>query len=239
MTADQLMQLKGKIPQIEEKIGYTFQKKDLLIAAFTHRSYVNEAKDKVLIHNERLEFLGDSVLGLVLSEYLYQRLPDQPEGRLSQLRSALVDAPSCAQYLLKLELGDSILLGKGEKMSMGQGKISIQANAFEALVAALYLDGGFFVASTFLTSHFGEIFELTIEKPPVNYKAQLQDFSQKQFQKPPVYQVVEEGGPEHAKVFHVRVLLDGEESGRGDGHSKKEAEQKAAFEALTKIGACK
>lgn len=193
-------------------------------------------KGKVLMHNERLEFLGDSVLGVVISEYLYQRLPDQPEGHLSQLRSTIVNATSCAQYFLKLDLGDLILLGRGEKMSAKQGKASIYANAFEALIASLYLDGGLDVVKSFLIAHFKDFFEEVIEKPPINYKAQLQDYSQRQFQKPPVYQVIEEGGPEHAKIFLVEVFLGEREMGRGKGHSKKEAEQNAALDALSKMG---
>lgn len=221
---------------VEEKLSYIFANKDLLVLAFTHRSYVNESKGVVIQHNERLEFLGDSVLGLVIADYLYHRLPGHPEGQLSQLRSRLVDASSCASYLQKLELSESILLGKGERMGEGHAKASIQADVFEALIAAIYLDGGSQVVKSFLLCHFESEIEKVIGSPPRNYKAELQDYSQKNFQRAPVYKVIEEGGPDHAKVFHVLVSVNEEELGIGMGASKKEAEQRAAFAALSKMG---
>ena len=186
-------------------------------------------------HNERLEFLGDSVLGLALADYLYRRLPASPEGQLSQLRSRLVDASSCARFLQKLDLADFILLGKGEKLSAAVVKSSILADVFEALVGALYLDGGIASVRSFLFAHFEADFEEAIGSPSRNYKAELQDYSQKRFQKPPAYRVVEEGGPDHAKVFHVVVSIGERDLGKGSGSSKKEAEQHAACDALGRI----
>lgn len=227
--------LMQNLSQIEENIGYVFENKNLLILAFVHRSFVNENKDLVSEHNERLEFLGDSVLGLVISEYLFRRLPNRPEGDLSHLRSRLVDASSCANYLLKLKLGLYILLGRGEKMGEGRAKTSILSDVFEALVGAIYLDGGLSVSKSFLLSHFEEEIEGAIGSPPRNFKAELQDYSQRKFQKPPEYKIVREMGPDHAKVFHVMVFLNDAQAGIGIGSTKKEAEQQAALEALSSL----
>jgi ribonuclease-3 len=229
-----LENLKAQIESIEEKLGYVFENKDLLVQSLIHRSFINEYRGGPLQHNERLEFLGDSVLGLVLADYLYHRLPGHPEGQLSQLRSRLVDANSCANYLQKLSLAEHILLGKGERLGDGRTKTSILADVFEALLGAVYLDAGLATSRSFLLCHYETEFELVIGSPPRNYKAELQDFSQKQFQKTPVYKVVDETGPDHAKIFHVMVWVDEKEAGIGMGASKKEAEQRAAFEALSK-----
>ena len=199
---------KLNLTSIEEKLGYVFENKDVLTLAFVHRSFVNESKGTIVQHNERLEFLGDSVLGLVMADYLYHRLPGHPEGQLSQLRSRLVDAASCASYLQKLGLSEWILLGKGERMSEGHAKASIQADVFEALIAAVYLDGGAQIVKSFLLCHFEDDIEKVIGSPPRNYKAELQDYSQKKFQKAPVYKIVDETGPDHAKVFHVLVSVN-------------------------------
>jgi ribonuclease-3 len=229
-----LEELQKHLATIEERLSYVFEKKDLLVLSLIHRSFVNEHRDIAGQHNERLEFLGDSVLGLVMADYLYHRLPSYPEGQLSQLRSKLVDANSCAQYLQKLGLGEYILLGRGEKMSEGRAKISIQADVFEALLGAIYLDGGLSITKSFFFCHFEQEIEAVIGSPPRNYKAELQDFSQKKFQKTPTYKVVEESGPDHAKNFHVMVFVDEKEAGIGMGVTKKEAEQRAAFDALSK-----
>lgn len=233
---DLLNELKKNLSTIEESLGYIFENKELLLLSFTHRSFANESKGFISHHNERLEFLGDSVLGLAIADYLYHRLPSHPEGPLSQLRSRLVDAASCAHYLQKLGLGRYILLGRGERMSEGSVKGSILADTFEALVAALYLDGGMGVAKSFLLCQFEQELEHVIGSPPRNYKAELQDYSQKCFQSAPVYKVIDEVGPDHAKVFHVIVFVNDKEAGLGLGASKKEAEQIAAFKALSKIG---
>ncbi len=229
-----LEKLRAQLSAIEQKLGYTFENKEFLIQAFIHRSFINEYREAPLQHNERLEFLGDSVLGLIIADYLYHRLPAYPEGQLSQLRSKLVDANSCAEYLLKLAISSFILLGRGESMASGKGKPSILADVFEALLGSIYLDGGLGTAKSFLIYHFEAEFEAAIGSPPRNYKAELQDLSQKLFQKVPVYKVIEESGPDHAKQFHVMVILDEKEAGIGIGSSKKEAEQRAAFDALSK-----
>lgn len=227
--------LKEKLHLIEEKIHVIFENRDLLLLAFVHRSFVNEHRDLIDQHNERLEFLGDSVLGLAMADYLYRRLPSYQEGLLSQLRSRLVDAASCARYLQKLDLADFILLGKGERLSEGKTKSSILADVFEALVGALYLDAGLGAVRSFIAAHFDAEIEDAIGSPSRNYKAELQDYSQKRFQKPPTYRVIEEAGPDHAKVFHVVVSIGERDLGKGAGSSKKEAEQNAAGDALGKL----
>lgn len=231
-----LEQIQAKLDEIEEKIGHSFENQELLILSLTHRSYVNEHKELGGNHNERLEFLGDSVLGLVIAEYLYHRLPAHPEGLLSQLRSRLVDAAACAQYFQKLQLAEYLLLGRGEALSEGRTKVSILADAFEALLGAIYLDGGFGVAKSFLLFHFETEIETILDSPTRNYKAEIQDYAQKKFQKTPVYKIVQETGPDHAKIFHVIVMIDDREVGVGTGSTKKEAEQRAAFDALSKRG---
>lgn len=229
--------LQSSLPAIEEKLGVAFENPDLLTLAFVHRSYVNEHRGQIDQHNERLEFLGDSVLGLCLADYLFRRLPSYSEGALSQLRSRLVDAAACAKFIQKLQLADYILLGKGEHLSEGRTKGSILADCFEAIIGAMYLDGGISAVRSFIVFHFEKEIEEAIAAPPRNYKAELQDYSQKKFQKPPLYRVAGESGPDHAKIFHVIVSLDNQDMGSGTAPSKKEAEQRAAFEAIGKIKA--
>lgn len=227
--------LKKQIDSIEEKLSLVFENKELLVTALVHRSYINEHRDAKLQHNERLEFLGDSVLGLIVAEYLFHRLPEYPEGHLSQLRSRIVDANTCATFLQKLGVHEFILLGRGEALR-GRTKLSILADAFEALLGAIFLDQGFNVTKSFVLVHFETDFEATIDAPTHNYKAELQDFSQRHFQKIPVYKVLEETGPQHAKTFRVHVFVNDIEAGSGIGYSKKEAEQRAALDALSKKG---
>ena len=230
-----LESVQKNLPLIEERIGYVFDNKELLILSLVHRSYVNEHKDEILNHNERLEFLGDSVLGLIMSDFLYHRLPDLPEGSLSQFRSSLVDANACASSIQKVGIQEFILLGRGEARREGDPKVSILADAFEALIGAIYLDGGLDSAKVFITSHFTQEIETVIESPSRNYKAELQDYSQKKYKVAPQYNVVQETGPDHAKTFHVMVYVNEKEMGLGVGDSKKQAEQKAALEALSKV----
>lgn len=232
---DSLFELQKRLAEIEEKIHYTFVNKELLILAFVHRSFLNEHRNEVSQHNERLEFLGDSVLGLAVGDFLYHRLPNHPEGELSQLRSQLVDAAACAHYLQKLSLAEYILLGRGERLGEGKAKASILADVFEALIGACYIDGGMAAAKALLLGNFDAEIETAIGNPSRNYKAELQDYSQKKWQKAPVYQIIQEAGPDHAKVFHVMVSINDKEAGIGIGASKKEAEQRAALEALSKI----
>ena len=221
--------------EIESKLSYTFKDKKLLTLAFIHRSFYNENRQIVSEHNERLEFLGDSVLGLLISDYLYQNLPMQPEGELSQIRAHLVEAGTCARCLQKLGFASDVLLGKGEKMNEGRGRDTILADLFEALIGAIYLDGGLEEARAFFWKHFEEDIQQVLKAPVHNWKAELQDYSQKKYQKPPLYKVEKETGPDHSKIFHVIACLADVEVGRGVGASKKEAEQAAAEDALNNI----
>ena len=227
--------LKNLLPEIEGHLHYSFSQKEYLLLAFIHRSFYNEHRDLVLGHNERLEFLGDSVLGLIVSGYLYHHLPSQSEGHLSHLRAYLVGADPCAYYIQLLKVESFLRLGKGEAVNVGRGRDRILADLFEAIVGAIYLDGGLEAAQKFFLHHFSQYLDQIIEKPLHNWKAELQDYSQKKFQKPPAYQVIDELGPPHNKVFSIAVFIDGKEMGRGEGHSKKLAEQEAAENALRSL----
>lgn len=219
---------------IESKLGYHFQNPSLLALAFVHRSYVNEHRE-ISGHNERLEFLGDSILGFLMADYLYKNLPSTPEGELSFLRSRLVEASSCVVYIHKLNLEKYILLGKGEKMNDGRGRESILADLFEAIVGAIYLDGGIEAAHRFVFHHFLDEVNSILQTPLRNWKATLQDYCQKKFQKTPIYTVLSETGPDHSKIFQIAVSVCGQDLGMGGGASKKEAQQAAAADALSKI----
>lgn len=221
---------------IEEKLGYTFKDKQLLALAFVHRSFYNEHRGEVFQHNERLEFLGDSVLGLLISDYLYAHLPQETEGFLSNLRSHIVEASSCASLLHQLGISQFVLLGKGEKMNDGRGRESIIADLFEALIGAIYLDGGLEATRKFLLTHFENAIIEHMKSPLRNWKAELQDYFQKKYQKPPVYRIIKEFGPDHSKIFHVSAGIEEIEFGEGKGSSKKQAEQAAAEDSLRKLG---
>jgi ribonuclease-3 len=229
---DSVLKLEKSISLIEEKIGYLFKDKKILIQALIHRSFSNENKGQ--IPNERLEFLGDSVLGLLAADYLYSNLPKDSEGELSSLRSRVVEASACARYLQKLQIQGYILLGKGEALTEGRSKISILADTFESIMGAIYLDGGLEETRKFFLNHFEEELIETIGSPPRNFKAELQDYSQKKFQKTPFYKVVSEDGPEHVKEFLIEVYVNDVLHGEGRGFSKKQAEQLAAKDAIFK-----
>ncbi|MEC7840363.1 MAG: ribonuclease III [Chlamydiota bacterium] len=217
--------------EIESKIGYKFCNREFLALAFTHRSYVNESRD-VQGHNERLEFLGDSILGLLIADYLYHHLPTTPEGELSYLRSRLVEASSCVLFVQKLAVEKYILLGKGERMNDGRGRESILADLFEAIIGAIFLDGGIDAVKKFLFSTFTDEIDAILKTPLRNWKAMLQDYCQKKYHTPPVYEVIDQAGPDHSKVFKIAVSINGKQTGIGEGSSKKEAQQAAAESAF-------
>ncbi|MCH9630208.1 MAG: Ribonuclease 3 [Chlamydiia bacterium] len=223
------------ILEIEKRLGYTFKDKSLLKLAFTHRSFVNENKESTVNHNERLEFLGDAILGLMVSEYLYKTLPESKEGDLSFLRANLVEASSCYQFLQMMKINEFLLMGKGEMMNQGKGRDTILADLFEAIIGAIYIDSGMDKAKEFFFSNFETKLHSLIEQPSKNWKALLQDYFQKKYQKQPMYTVINEEGPDHEKTFHVGVYLDKEILGEGSGLSKKEAEQSAAEAAYNKL----
>lgn len=230
-----LHQLNQKIDLIEQKLSYTFNDKELLRLAFSHRSFANENRAVVKEHNERLEFLGDAILGIIVSDFLYRELPTYPEGELSYLRARLVEASSCAYYVHKLEIGTFLLLGRGEAMNEGKGRNSILADLFEAVIGAIYLDSGMERTQTFFLDHFRSDVMTMIREPHRNWKAELQDFCQKSYHKPPLYRIVKEDGPDHLKMFHIAVIVNGEELGSGVGSSKKESEQMAAEQAIKNL----
>ena len=220
---------------VEKKLGAVFSDKSLLQLAVIHRSYWNENKSGVSGHNERLEFLGDSVLSILIADYLYRTHPDLDEGILSKLRSQLVDAPACAQYIHRLGVEDYLLLGKGEQSNEGKGRESIMADLFEGIIGALYLDQGLEAVRTFFLSHFKEDVDALVANPQRNWKAELQDWAQKTFQQTPLYETLEESGPAHDKIFRVAVWVTGDKIGIGEGSSKKEAQTQAAQDALLKL----
>ncbi|MBS0654128.1 MAG: ribonuclease III [Verrucomicrobia bacterium] len=221
--------------EIEEKIGYVFKDEKLFLLAFVHRSFFNEHRDLVDQHNERLEFLGDSVLGLIISDYLYTHLPKEPEGQLSHLRSQIVEAGRCVQFVHQLGIAQYVLLGRGERMNDGRGRDTILADLFEAMIGAIFLDGGLDEVKRFFFGHFSDEIAQLLSAPLRNWKAELQDYSQKKYQKPPMYKVLKEVGPDHSKMFYVVALIDEQQVGEGTGSSKKEAEQAAAENALKKL----
>lgn len=223
------------LEEIESKLGLKFQNRELLTLSFVHRSFWNENQTLVKGHNERLEFLGDSVLGLILAEYLYTHFPHLSEGVLSDLRSRLVEAQMCVQYIQKLRVASYVLLGKGEMKNPGKGRESILADLFEAIVGAVYLDGGYLKAQEFFFAHYTQEVEALIAQPAQNWKAELQDYAQKKYQTPPVYEVIQECGPAHQKQFKIAVFINNEKVAIGEGSSKKQAQQDAAHKALTKL----
>ncbi len=218
--------------ELEKKIGYTFRDKELLRLALTHSSYANE-KGK-LRDNERLEFLGDSVLGFITAEYLFEALKDKPEGELTKLRANAVCEKSLALFAGEIELGQYILLGKGEAMTGGKSRPSILSDAFESVIAAVYLDGGMEEAKKFVLRFVSK--STTDTKAATDYKTLLQEVIQKNPDEHLTYSLVAESGPDHNKTFTVEVYLNSNCIGTGSGHSKKKAEQEAAREALELMG---
>lgn len=221
---------------IEERLGYSFSDSKLLIRAFIHRSFLNEHKELACQDNERLEFLGDSVLNFLVAEYLFRILPDVPEGKLSSLRAHAVSSSACTRYFEKLKLHEFMLIGRGEEIQAGKGgRSSIVADMFEALLGAIYLDGGLDKARAFFMGHFQTILDETSQMPDQNWKALLQEYTQKTWQKIPLYKVLEESGPDHERSFIIGVYIDQDCIGQGSGSNKKEAERKAAQSALEHI----
>lgn len=218
--------------ELEEKINYRFKNEEFLEEALSHSSYVNEHPEEDLRSNERLEFLGDAVLNLVVGELLMKHFTDVPEGNLSRMRANLVNEVQLAKLAKKIELGKFLRLGKGEIQSKGQEKKSILADAFEALIAAIYLDGGLKSAFKFIQSSFSSLIDSKSKAiPNFDYKSKLQEIVQMSHKVTPVYQVVREMGPDHDKTFLVQINLQ-DLTTQGIGKSKKMAEQDAARKAL-------
>lgn len=223
--------------ELEKKLNYTFRDPDLLSEALSHSSYANEHRAAHLSSNERLEFLGDSVLGFVTAEFLFVQHPDLPEGDLTRIRAALVCEQSLYEVARKLDLGRYLKLGRGEEAGGGRERISILADATEAVFAAVYLDGGIAAASALIHRVLLDAEkEEAVEERRRDYKTALQELVQRQADQVLTYRMAGEHGPDHAKTFQAEVLLNGEPLGAGTGHSKKEAEQAAAKAALQTLG---
>jgi ribonuclease-3 len=222
------------LADIQQRIAYQFSNAELLERALTHKSYANE--NRVLYHNERMEFLGDAVLNLVVSEYLMKTCPDSTEGDLSRFRAAVVSEPALAAIAREIGLGSYILLGRGEEQTGGRDKGSLLANCLEALIASIYLDTGKESADAFVIRFFENIIKKTCtSRGTLDHKTELQELCQERLKQLPEYKVVSESGPDHQRQFEVEVWIKGQVSGRGIGRSKKEAEQRAAKEAIARL----
>jgi len=218
---------------LEEAIGVRFGDRGLLTQALIHRSYLHEHPDSALPSNERLEFLGDAVLGLVIAEHIYHRYPEMSEGELTSLRAAVVKAPTLARLAGELHLGDYLLMSRGEEAGGGRARTAILASAYEALIGAMLIDRGLEVTRHFIVTQFGPVLEEVVRRRlDRDDKSMLQEVVQGLLGITPVYRVVETSGPDHEPQFVVEVSAGDQVLGRGSGRSKREAEQMAAAEAL-------
>ncbi len=225
--------MKPNIKEFQEKINYKFKNEDLLITALTHSSYANECGG---LYNERLEFLGDSVLGFITAEYFFSHRKTVPEGELTRLRAVTVCEKSLFGFAKEIDLGNYILLGKGEMNTGGRERPSILSDAFEAVIAAIYLDGGMDSAKEFVLRFVREAQGHKNEVAFRDHKTVLQEIIQRNPEEKLEYVLVGESGPAHDKIFEVEIHLNSNCIGRGSGHSKKLAEQAAAGEALKLMG---
>jgi ribonuclease-3 len=223
--------------RLQERIEYRFADRNLLREALTHKSYSNEQVSGTVPHNERLEFLGDAVLDLAISDRTFRGFPDLPEGEMTRVRAEVVSEASLARVGRDLDLGAELRLGRGETRSGGRDKDSLLADACEALLGAIFLDGGFEAAQTVVERLFAEaVGEAVRRKVGVDHKTRLQELLQARFGRPPRYRLVEAAGPDHQRRYRVEVSCGNEVLGTGSGRSKKIAEQAAAREALARIG---
>ena len=218
------------LSELEARIGYQFRDKQLLKQAVTHSSYTNEQRINRAANYERMEFLGDAVLELVSSEFLFYKYPDITEGELTKMRASMVCEPSLAFCARDIELGEFLLLGKGEKCTGGRQRESITSDAMEAMIGAIYLDGGMEAAKDFINRFI--LSDLETKQLFYDSKTNLQELIQGKWKKDFQYVLVEEAGPEHNKTFSVEVMMDAVMIGKGSGRTKKAAEQQAAYQAL-------
>lgn len=219
--------------ELEKVIGYEFRQKGLLRQALTHSSFANEKHMKKLSDNERLEFLGDAVLEVVSSEFLYRNYPKLPEGDLTKLRASIVCEPTLALCTRELDLGRYLFLGKGENRTGGRTRKSILSDALEAVIGAIYLDGGFAPAQRFVQKYI--LTDIEHKKLFYDSKTILQEVVQGNFDEPLFYELLAEDGPDHDKSFRVAAKIGGRQLGEGSGHTKKAAEQEAAYQALLQL----
>ncbi len=223
---------------LEVNLNYKFKNIKLLKTALTHSSYANENKMKITDNNERLEFLGDTIINLIVSQYLYKKYPNYPEGELTKIRAKVVCESSLAFAARKIDLGNYLLLGKGEEATGGRHRDSILADASEALVGAIYMDSDFQITNKLLLENFEADIVYAVAKGAlfIDYKTELQENLQKITKAKIEYKVVKEEGPDHNKIFYMDVVVDNKTVGTGMGRNKKEAEQMAAKEALLVMG---
>ncbi|MEO7427738.1 MAG: ribonuclease III [Fibrobacteria bacterium] len=224
---------------MERVLSYRFQNNDLLITSLSHRSYVNSQRsDKKMESNERLEFLGDAVLNIIVTDYLYREYPDKEEGRMSKMKSLVVSSRVLGLCAEAWKLGDFILLSRSEEKSGGRKRLSILADAYEAVIGAVYLDGGLEAARKLIHASLMEIMDEVLgDEELANYKSKLLEYTQSRGMGIPSYDVLQETGPEHLKSFVVGVYVQNTEYGRGTGNSKKSAEQAGARVALNNMNA--
>ncbi len=234
---DEPARLPPDLSEFEALLGYRFRDPSLLRRALTHRSYVNEHEGEGILHNESLEFLGDAVLGFLVSSRSFRRFPELQEGALSKIKAYIVSAANLVHFARRIRLGDFMLLSKGEEKTGGRTKRAILVDAYEALIGAMYLDGGIEAASGFLVKQLEEILDTLDVKHIVfgDFKSALQERLHDLGRPEPVYLVVNEIGPDHRKTFVVQVLVDGESIAEASGRTKKEAQQAAARLALDSI----
>ncbi len=231
-----LMDFENDIALIEARLGYNFKDKALLMQALTHRSFLSEVGAGIK-DNENLEFLGDAVLELIVSDMLFKRFSENyREGDLTKMRAYLVSEPRLVELAKALELGSVLRLSHGEEKSGGRQRPSILADAFEAVTGAIYLDGGFVAAFSFLKEQFTPLIELAPDRGlMVDYKSRLQELTQKQYHFAPTYRLLEVSGPDHRRFFRVGLFFNEKEISQGSGKTKKEAEQQAAKAALENL----
>jgi len=220
-----------KTEELQKKINYQFSNKELLVRSLTHSSYANEGFHKNCISNERLEFLGDSLLGMTVAHLIYQRKPELSEGQMTKLRADLVCERSLAVLAKELDLGSYLLLGRGELSGGGRDRPSILSDALEALIAAIYLDGGYEPVKQLITTYFTPRVNAPVNNI-TDYKTQLQEIIQCKPGQTLIYEKIDEQGPDHNKIFVIDVKLNGKTIGTGRGKTKKSAEQEAAKIAI-------
>nr|WP_300005390.1 ribonuclease III [Tissierella sp.] len=223
---------------LEKELNYIFENKNFLKTSLTHSSYANENRLGVINSNERLEFLGDAILNLMVSQYLYKKYPEYPEGELTKIRAKVVCESSLAYIARKIHVGKYLLLGKGEEATGGRERESILADTIEAIIGAVYMDSDYSTTNESLRNKFEENIVKAVANGDLfsDYKTELQEKHQKLSNAKIEYSIVKEEGPEHNKVFFMEVYLNGSVIGRGNGRNKKEAEQMAAREALISLG---
>ncbi len=224
---------RDRVVILQERLGVEELEPSLGLAALTHKSYCNEHRDEPVLDNERLEFLGDAVVDLLVSHRLMERFPGADEGELSKLRALIVNEDALARIARELRVGELLRMGRGEELTGGRDKSSVLADALEAVIAAVYLTQGLAGAMALVDRHFADALEGAAEgRSGDDYKTRLQELMQSQGRLPPRYRVVAEDGPDHAKTFEVEVSVGGEVFGRASGRNKKEAEQAAARKTL-------